>query len=123
MTNTSELDERDREILAIRQAIWDRVEGARVGDWCRMPDTSMRRFTHNWGDDLQTNSPNYGFGSFYFGKGYMDYSGGLDPAIPRARLHDTGETLPGSAWFFHHNEHRANNGVYFDIPCRVFEFR
>lgn len=118
-----EFDNRDREMLVSRLAAFGAVEGARVGDFCRMPDGELRRFTHDWGDSLQTNGPKQALGCFYLGHGYMDYSGALDPAIPRDRLFETDETKLGAAWFFHHNEHRASNGVYFEVPCRVFEYR
>lgn len=122
---TEKLDEQDTTILLNRIAARASILGARVGDWCRMPDDDIwRRFTHDWGDSLQTTLPHQGGGSFYFsGSGHLDYSGGLDPALPINRLHDTGETLPARAWFFHHNHHRAHNGVDVMVPCRVFEFR
>ncbi len=117
-----EFDARDGEILAANLEAWNARGGPRVGDWCKMPDGKMCRFTHDWGEDIQTTSRYYpGHGSFFFGRGYMDYSGGLDPAILKSRLIDTGETKPGAAWFFHHNEARASNGVYFNVDCRVFE--
>jgi hypothetical protein len=85
------------------------------------------RFTHDWGDSIQTTvgakHPCHGDASFYLSDGYASFSGSLDPAINKARLRDTGEMLEGSFWFFHHNFAGAGRGVYFRIPCRVFELR
>ena len=121
--NNPKFDERDAAILVTNIAAWDERKGPRVGDWCRMPNGDMKRFTHDWGDDIQTTSSVTGMGSFFFGRGYMDYSGGLDSAILKSRLVDTGETKLGAAWFFHHNHMAAHNGVYFNVECRVFEVR
>ena len=113
-------DARDAEIRAANLAAWNEVEGPRVGDWVWMPDGEMRRFTHHWGDSIQTTLPRSGDACFYFGAGYMSFSGGLDRAIPIARIVATDQIRDGAAWFFHHNHATANNGVYFLVPCRVF---
>ena len=122
MTTTT-IDQRDNELLFARIAARANIDGARVGDWCRLPDDNMVRFTHDWGDDLQTDR-GQGLGSFYFSRcGFMDYSGGLDRALPRDRLHDTGAMLAAPCWFFHHDRPAAHNGVTVSVPCRVFELR
>jgi hypothetical protein len=122
--DSPKFDERDAELLRVLQDKWDAKAGPRVGDFVQMLDGTLRRFTHNWGDSLQTtvggNHPCSGDASFFFGAGYMSFSGSLDRAIPRASLENTWETRIGRAWFFHHNEARAHNGVYFDVTCRVF---
>lgn len=119
-----EFDARDGEILAANIAAWNKREGARVGDWCRMPDGEMRRFTYAWDDGLQTTHNRIGgLGSFYFGGGYMNYSGCLDRIIAHERIFPTEETKPGAAWFFHHNQAGAHKGVYFNVDCRVFEVK
>lgn len=115
-----EFDTKDAEILAQYQASWNDREGPRVGDFVRMVDGELRRFTHEWNDGIQTTWKGQS-GSFYLGNGYASYSGGLESAIARSKLRDTGETREGAFWFFHHNHARAHNGVYFKIPCRVFE--
>lgn len=114
------LDEKDREILRVRQENWDKIPGARVGDYCIMPDGDKRRFTHDWGDGLQTTLPKSIDASFYMGAGHIAFSGSLDSIVPRVHLIDTGETAPGVIWFFHHNESRAHNAVYAHMNCRVF---
>ena len=129
-------DDRDLQILKTRQASYDAKPGARVGDWFRLANGEMRRFTHDWEDSLQTTCVDGESGSFYLGMidgmwldagqapyAYVSYSGSLDPSIPRNRLEDTGETRPGRVWFFHGDFQMANNGVEFEIPFRVFKER
>jgi hypothetical protein len=117
------LDTRDAEILTARIAARATIDGARVGDFVRMPDGNLLRFTHDWGDGLQTTLRSDA-GSFYFCKsGHMDYSGGLDRALPRDRLRDTGDLVPATAWFFHHDHHRAHNSVAVVVLCRLFEYQ
>jgi hypothetical protein len=116
-------DDKDAEILKARIAEWDKRTGPRVGDFVHMLDGTLRRFTHDHGDGLQTTCGKAELAcdvSFYFGKGYMDFSGSLDPQVARTALVDTGETMIGRAWFFHHDHVCAHSGVYMDVPCRVF---
>ena len=120
MTRT--LDIQDSAILAARQALRDQFEGPRVGDFINMKDGTLRRFTHDWGTAIQVTSTLPGSQRFYLHhNGCLDYSGGLDPAIPKSRLKPIGTTQPGSVWFFHHDQARAHNGVDVTLPCRVFE--
>jgi hypothetical protein len=119
-----EFDDVDAKILAERQRTYDAIDGPRVGDFLRVAG-GMLRFTHDWGDSIQTtvrpSHPCNGDASFYLSDGCVSFSGSLDPAIDKHRLRDTGETQDGSFWFFHHNFAGAACGVYFKIPCRVFE--
>lgn len=120
-----EFDDRDAELRARYLAAWDRIEGPRVGDYVDLPDGSRRKFTHDWGDGLQTTCgprhPCHGDTSFYLGDGYTSFSGSLDPAIPRDKIQATDEVADGRFWFFHHGHTQAHNGVYFSVPCRVFK--
>jgi hypothetical protein len=117
-------DEKDQAILDQRIATWDKRSGPRVGDFVEMPDGALLRFTHDWGSDIQTTCRKMsGDVSFYFGNGYMSFSGSLDPAICKSKLTQVASTMPGNVWFFHHNERRAHNGVYFKIPCRVYRYQ
>jgi hypothetical protein len=101
----------DERIRMEREAKWQQREGPRVGDFVIMQDGTLRRFTHDWDNALQTTVRDCP-GSFYFDRaGYMSYSGGLDPCIPKCRLTDTGQVASGKVWFFHHDEHRGHNGV------------
>ncbi|MET4190750.1 MULTISPECIES: hypothetical protein [unclassified Bradyrhizobium] len=120
-----EFDHRNDELRAKRLLEWDAIPGPRVGDFVIMPDGDERRFTHDWGDDIQTTvkrDKNHFNASFYFGGTYMEFSGSLDPALLKSKLVDTGETRLGSAWFFHHGEVGGGNGVHFTMPCRVFKY-
>jgi hypothetical protein len=122
-----DFDERDAEIATERLAIWNKRQGPRVGDFVHMLDGTLRRFAHDWGEDIQTTckrqtlgAKDDACGSFYFFGESMSMSGGLDRAIPKSGLVDTGEFQNGSTWFFHHNQSGASRGVYFTVPCRVF---
>lgn len=120
---TFRFDERDKEILDARQKEWDAIPGPRVGDFVQMPEGDYRRFAHDWGDGLQTTvkrTADHFHTSFYFGGTYMEFSGSLDPQIPKDRLQDTGLSMSGAAWFFHHGYIGAHRGVHFMVPCRIF---
>lgn len=115
----TEFDERDAALLAERQAEWDKRTGPRVGDFVRMLDGTLRRFAYDWGVSLQTTCKGYDASFYFFGSG-MSFSGSLAPSIPRASIEDTGETMEGAAWFFHHNQPGAGRGVRFLVKCRVW---
>lgn len=122
---TFTFDERDQQIRDERLSVWDKIEGPRVGDWVILPDGDYRRFTHDWGDGMQTTvrkDKGHYNASFYFGKGYMEFSGSLDPSIKKDCLTLTDETKAGSIWFFHHGEVGAHRGVYSEVPCRVYKY-
>jgi hypothetical protein len=89
-----------------------------------MPDGTELRFTHDWGDSIQTTCAKLsGDTSFYLApEGHLSFSGSLDPAISKSKIFDTGETKLGWVWFFHHGESRAHNGVYAEIRCRVYRY-
>jgi len=60
-----DLDARDLDILTRRQEGLDRRQGARVGDFVRMPDGTLRRITHCWNwpegkESVQLDSPGGG---------------------------------------------------------------
>ena len=120
------LDEIDSGILAARATLRNRFPGPRVGDFIRMRDGSLRRFTHDWGDGIQVTCTGKGLGGgrFYLDNhGRADYSGALDPAIPTAKIAPTSETMLGAFWFFRHNSARAHNGVDVEAVCRVYRER
>jgi hypothetical protein len=125
------LDQANRDILAARIAAYDAIDGARVGDYLKLwtaPEPCPKhayeytRFTHDWGDKLQTGGHQWS-GGFYLSTGHISYSGGLDPGVWRADLVATNETREGSVWFFNHNEARADNGIVASMPFRVFTLR
>lgn len=108
----------NEELLSNRTAMWDEEDGPRVGDYVIFPDGHQERFSHDWGDGLQT-SPG---GSWYLGDGYASFSGALNPAIPKARLEDTGYKRLGWFWFFKNDYARAHNGVNVQAICRVYRY-
>lgn len=121
-----EFDDRDAAILAERQAAFDKREGPRCGDFVIFPCGTTRRIAHVWKWDASDEGPavhdlqtSVG-GSFYFGEGYMSFSGTLYQSIPASALVDTGETREGLCWFFHHDWSQAHNGVYTHARCRVY---
>lgn len=126
MTIGPQFDAIDGTILAERTLKRSARSGPRVGDFIHMLDGTLRRFTHHWGDGLQTTyrwreTGVVDLGSFYLDReGIADYSGGLDSTIPLSQIESTGEHQDGDFWMFHHNESRAHNGVHFKVPCRVF---
>ena len=109
-------DERDTEILQAREAAYNARQGPRVGDFIRRQDGQLARFSHDWGDGLQSSAG----GSFYLGNGYGSFSGSLDPMIPQDRIQPTGELLLGWFWFFHHDFAGAGRGVNCEMLCRVY---
>lgn len=117
-------DDTDRAMLAERQTALDEIEGPRVGDFVEFACGTVRRVSHIWAWDdeptathsIQTSDG----GSFHLGVGYVSFSGGLRPGIPRGTLTDTGRTRDGSVWFFHHNRWAASNGVDTVATFRVF---
>lgn len=113
-----QFDEKDQQIVDRRLAQHDLIDGPRMGDYVLFPTGELERFSHDWGDDLQT-SPS---GSFHLYEGGMSSlsCGGLNPATPRDRLSLTDKTLPGTFWIFHHGQSGAHRAVYFRIPCRLF---
>lgn len=118
------LDAQDRTILSERALKYQNLTGPRVGDFVQMPDGSLRRFTHDWGKDIQTTLPATGGGSFYLTEdGHASYSGGLDSAIMKDRLKlISGRGMAGLFWFFHHGIRRAHNAVHCSITCEVYRY-
>lgn len=110
-------------ILQRRTAARERIAGPRVGDFLRLTPADDRcpdltRFTHDWGDQLQTGGMD---GSYYLtDSGYLSHSGGLDPGIKKVDVLPTNEARNGSVWFFDENISGPGRGVHFAIPCRVF---
>lgn len=110
----------NEQILATRETEFNKIQGARVGDFLLMPNGEYTRFTHKWDDHIQTGG---GGRSFYLGHGYIDYSGGLDPGVKLADIEQTNETKAGFIWFFSNDIWKAHNGVNFKINFRVFKLK
>lgn len=113
-------DARDQEILEKRMVARELIAGPRNGDYVRFPSGEIERFSHNWGDALQTSPVRAG--SFYLhDHGEGSFSGSLNPAIPASSLSLSDEKMEGGFWFFHHGQAGAGRGVRFKVPCRVYD--
>jgi len=110
-------DQKDQLILIRNLLAWNKRFEPRVGDFVKLADGSVHRFSHDWGDSLQHSKG----GSWYFGEGFMSFSGSLEPSIPIGKLKATDETRMGACWFFHGDWHRAHSAVYASVECRVYE--
>lgn len=114
------LEDRNLKILTDRLAQLDEDTGPRVGDYVKFSDGVVRRFSHAWDEGIQTSDG----GRWYFGNGYLSFSGSLFAPIPFDTLIETGDprldTRWGNAWFFHHDWAKADNGVDVLIPLRVY---
>jgi hypothetical protein len=130
----AELDADNLRILKERQTKRDRLAGARVGDFVRMADGSLRRFsglspttlsTYDGHGRRHTSRPGYqlasGNPSFLLQEdGTTSFSAGND-FVEGLEIRDTGEQIAGEFWFFHHDKPAAAGDVRFMIPCRVYE--
>ncbi len=112
------LDERDQAILFLRAKKYNSHQTPQVGDFVRFPDLPvLRRISHIWFDEKAQTSDG---GSFYLGDGSTSFSGSLYQSVPIATMELTSEIENGCFWFFHHNLWEAHNGIYVQIPCRVW---
>jgi hypothetical protein len=114
-------DRRDAEILVDRLKAREQLTGPLVGDFVYLTAGDLRRFTHDWGDELQTTIADNIDTSFYLGAdGHMSFSGSLDPSIPKARLRKRSEVREASCWFFHHGSAGAYRGVTVHVAVSVW---
>lgn len=109
-------DNVDAEIVAANIAAWNEIKGPRVGDFIRMRDGRLQRFSHAWDDGIQTSDG----GSFYFFGIGVSFSGGLNPSIPYETIVQSEGPHQGRFWMFHHGHSQAHNGVSFTMPCRFY---
>lgn len=109
----------DFNIIQERVKALDQVPGPRVGDFLNIAYGKYVRFTHHWGDCLQTGSTT---GSYYLNSGSVSFSGGLDSAIPLKYIepYDYEPVKEGSIWIFSKGWPKAHSGVYLTVPFRVF---
>lgn len=117
-------DDRDEEILRKRQAMLSERTEIKQGDRVIFADGVQRWVSHVWEayehptDGFPTTVQTSDGGSFYLGEGYCSFSGGLFTPVPFEHFTRTDETAELSAWFFHHDWHRAHSAVYavVDVP-------
>lgn len=98
-----------------------------IGDYLRLTNGELVRITHSWDDSVQTtvgaNHPCSGDMSFFLGETCVSFSGSLAPSISLNDIEYTPEWKDASFWFFHHNEVKAHNAVYFQIPVKVWQVK
>lgn len=112
------LDSKDQDTLAKIVAVRGEIAGPRVGDFVLFDSGQLERISHDWGEDLQTSPA----GSIYLcPNGHGSFSGGMNPATPLVNMKVTTATLLGAFWFFHHGIAGGGRGVYFQVPCRVYQ--
>lgn len=111
-------DERDASIVREREALFNEYEGPRVGDYIEFSCGKLRRISYIWPlGDAQTTD----HGSFHLSEsGRLSMSGSHFLSVPSSSLTDTGRTMPGLVWIFHHNEIRGHYGVETNINFRVY---
>ena len=114
----TQLDTKDQANLEKIVAVREQIPGPRVGDFVLFDSGQLERISHDWGDALQTSPA----GSIYLCQnGHGSFSGGMNPATPMVNMKITAATLPGEFWFFHHGIAGGGQGVYFQVPCRVYQ--
>lgn len=128
MITVSELDERDRAIVAeCLTARGGRELRPETGDWIRFSDGVEARIAYCWRDDTgwtdnaQTADPPNG-GSFHLGEYGCSYSGSLDHGVKLAKLEATDKQKVGRAWIFHHGWARAGGAVDFQVLFPVWAY-
>ena len=109
----------NEQILNDRTAKFNERQGARVGDFLKLRNGNYVRFSHNWGEDIQTACE--WSGSFYLASSSCSFSGSLYGAIKHKLMRQIDETKKGAVWFFNNDEARAHNGFNTEMDFRVFE--
>ena len=115
----AELDAENEILLAARQKDLDARTEIGVGDLVTDGAKTLR-VAHDWGDSVQLTDGRFG-ASFYLGEdGFVDFSGGLDPAIQKLRFVATDERRDAPVWFFSQNCAMAHNGYHATAKFRVW---
>lgn len=109
-------------LLAEKLESFNRIEGARVGDYIKIEDNFYTRITHICIDGTAQTGGSSG-GSYYLSKSGASYSGGLDSGINTQHIELTEETKTGNVWFFSGDISGAHRGVTFSVPMRVYKLK
>lgn len=113
----------NEEIITRRMNQREKLDGPQVGDFVILDPTQepteYHRFSHDWGDVIQTARG----GSIYLVEGgWGSFSGALDPSIPKTKLFKTGLKRPGRFWIFQNDYATAGNGYEFKVPVPVWVY-
>lgn len=113
---------RNKELATAAEMAFNRRTGPRVGDFVHMLDGTLRRFTYDWHDGLQTTSGGQpGDASFFMNStGYAEFSGSLDSIIPLHRIMPTPERRMGWFWMFDEGYSGGGRGRMYQVECRVY---
>ena len=113
---------KDQKIIMkrLQQCSDNRKDGPIEGDWLSYPDGEWRRIAAIWPEHVQPTITERG-GSFYLGHGQCSYSGSLERAIKKDTLEREFKLRKADVWIFHHDQHRAHNGVHFDVPMGIWK--
>ena len=104
------------------------IQGPRIGDYIFLKNGNLERFSHDWGDSLQTSSD----GSFCLtSDGTVSFSGGLNPGIQKSKIKETYvdhyndhtgfSGMTGKFWVYYNGRLCANCAVYVNLDCRVYK--
>jgi hypothetical protein len=119
-----EHSQRDFDLLAERVRKLNKREGPRVGDFVIMPDETIRRFTHDWTDSLQTTIRQNAQGNVHLNQGgFCEFAGSLDSSLPIECIEETTETRLGRVWFFSNNIAKMHHAVHGLVSFRVYQYR
>lgn len=118
-TYKQKIDADNQKILAARQSWLDARDKITRGDFVLDGDKVLR-VAHDGGDAIQLTDGEFG-ASFYLGDGYVEFSGGLNPSIPKARFALTDEKRMGPVWFFSQNQVEAHNGYHTQASFKVWK--
>ena len=106
----------------------EKLEGPRIGDFIFLKNGNTERFSHDWGDSLQTSSS----GSFCLSSdGRVSFSGGLNPSINKGKIRETSVNhyndhtgfsgMTGKFWVYYNGRLCANCAVHVNLDCRVYK--
>lgn len=105
----------------------DKIRGPRVGDYIFLLDGTIQRFSHDWGDSLQTSEG----GSFCLSSdGLVSFSGGLNPSIPKNKIKETFVNysdatdyngMTGRFWIYYNGRLCHGSQTNVDLVCRVYK--
>jgi hypothetical protein len=98
---------------------YNKIKGRpKVGE-CLVYKGRYVRFSHDWGDSLQTSTG----GHFYLGDGYMSMSGSLNHGVAKKDIELTSQQRMVGVWFFDNNHAGAGQGRDFAVKVRVWKVK
>lgn len=107
-------------VLCKHVAMFNTLDGPRVGDYVELPNGDLRRIcvTHFDGDAQMT--PSETSGSFNIDGGACDYSGTCGDVFKLIELRFLHRYKLGSVWFFKDGMPTAHSGIDAEVPMRIY---